>query len=153
MDKIDQGPTYYPIPYEIGIACPAGGCGRLALSYCYNPLATFYTMTNEKEQYHFIHKLRRKSALRYLTELKAYYKLKTLDLTDRTYLIGRYYPLKNSIYIEETGEHYPRDLYTFHGYTHTPLNVGVYYNKQLPGRTVNTLEEIPHNSEELDFNF
>ena len=153
MEKIDQEPTYYPRPYALGIQCPIKSCRRPSPNFCYNPLATPWTMTHDKEQYHYIHEKRRITSTRYLVENPAYYRLKTDSLSERKYLIGRYYPIYNTIVEDGTEDMYPRDMYTFHGFVFTPEKKS---RRKLigPGTdNTNVVEDNPHGSEELDFNF
>lgn len=146
MYNIEHKPTYYPIPYAIGIDCPAVGCGRTNPNYCYNRLKNNWTWTDDKEQYVFFHPKRKTLSIKYLPEIPAYYHLKTGKLSDGEYLIGRYYPQRNMIVEEGTGELFSRDLYTFHGFLYSP---------QVPKRGVKWTGTSgdTHISEELDFNF
>lgn len=155
MDKFTQEPTYYPIPVGLGIVCPRETCSHGVGDFCFNPLATFYSNTNEKEEYHFLHPVRKTLARKLLVEYTAYYHKKDKELSEREYLVAKYYSLTNELIGIETGQRYPRDEYTFHGYTDTPeidRSRGRYSSGYRPGQAPKIKDNYdPHAG--IDFNF
>lgn len=154
-----QEPSYYPLPYALGITCPNKSCSRGVGDYCHNPLATFYTFTDKNEKYHFFHEPRNILASKALATHPAYYHLKSQELDSGEYLVAKYYSVSNELVGVDTKDKYPRDHYTFHGFLDPDIKRDrtVKIANVRPGHNTAGLDLTkkysPHQDPNLDFNF